>query len=113
VNRELGSASLVRNAEWVVGKPFDLEIKTRRGLATLHLIELASKVDPQWLAEIAPQLVEQKAGLNPCYDPAKDTVVSTTQMFFNGQLVREQTVVDGEHPEAAAIFAAWVAAQIV
>ena len=108
VERELGSASCVRSAEWLVGKPFDLQIKTRRGMMTLKLIELASKVDPMWLTEIAPQLVEQKAGLNPRYDSEKDVVVSTTQTYFNGSMVKEEAVADGEHPEAATVFARWL-----
>ena len=112
VDRELGTASLVRGAEWLVGKPFDLQIKTRRGEMTLRLIEMASKVDPMWLAEVAPQLVEQKTSLNPRYDAEKDIVVSTTQIYFNGQMVKEAPVPDGEHPEAANVFAAWVAAQV-
>lgn len=113
VDRELGTASLVRGAEWLVGKPFDLQIKTRRGEMVLKLIELASKVNPMWLTEIAPQLVEQKIGLSPRYDASKDIVVSTTQVFFNKQMVKEETVADGEHPEAAKVFATWVASQVV
>jgi len=112
VDRELGTASLVRGAEWLVGKPFDLQIKTRRGDMTLKLIELASKVNPMWLTEIAPQLVEQKTSLNPRYDAQKDSVVSTTQVYFNGQMVKEEAVADGQHPEAASVFASWVAAQV-
>ncbi len=110
--RQLGSSSLVRGADWLVGKPFDLQIKTRRGEMTLKLIELGSKVNPDWLAEVAPQLVDRKAGLNPSYSAEKDIVVSTTQVFFNGQMVKEEVVADGEHPEAATVFAGWVAAQI-
>jgi HrpA-like RNA helicase len=112
VERGLGSASLVRGAEWLVGNPFDLQIKTRRGDTTLRLIELASKVNPMWLTEIAPQLVEQKTGLSPRYDTSKDSVVSTTQVYFNGQMVKEEVVADGHHPEAAAVFATWMAAQV-
>lgn len=111
IDRELGTASLVRGADWLVGKPFDLQIKTRRGSMTLKLIELASKVDPMWLVEIAPQLTERKNGLNPRYNSAKDVVVYTTQTFFNGAMVREDEVVDGEHPEAAEVFARWLSGQ--
>ena len=103
IERELGTASLVRGAEWLVGKPFDLEIKTRRGTVTLKLIELGSKVDPMWLTEIAPQLVERKAGLNPRYDTEKGTVVSTTEVNFNGVKVREEVVTDPDHPEATRV----------
>ena len=79
----------------------------------LKLIELASKVDPAWLVEIAPQLVEEKAGLSPQYDSEEDMVVSTTQTFFNGQKVREVQVADGEHPEAASVFADWLAGRVL
>ena len=113
IDRELGTASVVRGADWLVGKPFDLQIKTRRGEMVLKLIELASKVDPAWLVEIAPQLVEEKTGLSPQYDPEEDTVVSTTQTFFNGQKVCEVQVADGEHPEAASVFADWLAGRVL
>lgn len=111
--RELGTASLVRRTDWLVGKPFDIQIKTRRGEMTLNLIELASKVDPMWLTEIAPQLVEQKTGLNPSYVAEEDIVVSTTQVYFNGQMVKEEVVHDGHHPEASRIFAAWLSGQML
>ena len=65
-----------------------------------------------WLVEIAPQLTEHKTALNPRYDPEKDVVVSTTQTLFNGAMVREETVEDGENPEAANVFASWVASQV-
>jgi HrpA-like RNA helicase len=109
--RELGESSLVRGAEWLVGKPFDLQIKTRRGMMTLRLIELASKVDPTWLTEVAPHLASTKSGLNPRYDAQQDVVVSTTQTFFNGQMVKEETVADGENPEVTKVFARWLSAQ--
>lgn len=109
--RELGESSLVRGAEWLVGKPFDLQIKTRRGMMTLRLIEMASKVDPTWLTEVAPHLASQKTGLNPRYESTKDCVVSTTQTFFNGQMVREKVVTDPDHAEAPLIFARWLASQ--
>jgi len=112
MSRELGTASCVRDARWLVGKPFDLQIKTRRGPLVLNLIELASKVDPTWLVEIAPQLVETKTGLRPQYDADQDVVTSTTETYFNGQLVEETGVADGEHPEAATVFAGWFTNQI-
>ena len=98
--RELGIASCVRDAKWLVGKPFDLEIQTQRGMLILRLIELASKVDPMWLAEIAPQLVEVKTGANPRYDSERECVVSTINTFFKESLVKEETVEDRNHPEA-------------
>jgi hypothetical protein len=112
VERELAKESVVRSASWIVGLPWDLQVKTRRGgMITLRLIRMVTRVDPAWLTEVAPQLAEAKDGLNPTYSPEKDVVVSTTETFFNGQKVREDTVADGEHPEAAKVFARWLSAQ--
>ena len=58
--RQLGTTSCVCGAEWLVGQPFDLQVKMSRGHRTLNLIELASKVEPEWLFEVAPQLVETR-----------------------------------------------------
>ncbi len=102
--REIGSGSVVGGAEWVVGRPFDLQIKTRRGLMTLKLIEMVSKVDPRWLAEVAPQLVATEAGLNPRYDSREGCVVSTTRTLFDGVVIAEETVPDPDHPEAPRIL---------
>ncbi len=113
VERELARESVVRGGpEWLVGLPKDIQIKDRRGrLVTLRLVSMATAVDPQLLADVAPQLVERKTGLRPYFDSAKDSVVSTTETFFNGQKIKEEAVADPEHVEAANIFCAWLAAQ--
>lgn len=106
--RTLNQDSVIPVApEWLVGKPWDLQVKGKYGLRTLNLIRMATKVQPEWLVEIAPQLSVQKSGLNPRYDSVKDCIVSTTQIFFNGQLVKEEEVPDEAHPDAHEIFAAW------
>lgn len=114
VKRELAKESVVRSATWVVGLPWDLQVKTRRGgMITLRLIRMVTRVDPAWLTEVAPQLAEARPGLNPTYSPEKDVVVSTTETFFNGQKVGEAVVDDPEHPEAAIKFATWLTGQMV
>ncbi len=110
--RELARESVVRGAEWLVGLPFDLQIQTRRGPAVLKLVRMCTKVDPSTLTEIAPQLVEEKTGLSPAYDSAKDVCVSTTQKFFNGMKVGETRAEDTDHAEAASLFAGWLASQM-
>jgi HrpA-like RNA helicase len=114
ISRQLNRESVIGAAEWLVGIPWDLQIKTRRGgMVTLHLVRMATKVNPDWLAEVAPQLVEKKLGLRPRYDSLEDAVVSTTQVCFNGRVVKEETVKDTEHPDAADLFCAWLAGQMV
>ncbi|MFC1645300.1 helicase-related protein [Patescibacteria group bacterium] len=104
VSRQLGTASLVRGNEWLIAMPFDLQIKTRFGLKTLNLIQLASKIDPMWLIEVAPQLVEVERGLIPHFDTEKDSCVSTQKIIFNGSSIKEETVIATDHPNAEGVF---------
>lgn len=89
--RQLGSGSLVRGVEWVVGRPFDLEIPGRYGPFVLNLIEMATKVDPMWLAEVAPQLTEEKLEIKEIFDLEQDIFIEVLikQIFFNGHLIKE------------------------
>jgi len=113
VDRELNRDSVITaSGDWLVGLPFDLEIKARRGgTMTLRLIRMATKVNPRMLAEAAPQLVRLEEHLTPTYDSEKDVVVSTTRTFFNNHMIGEEKHPDGEHEQAASVFASWVAAQ--
>jgi len=112
IDRNLGSASVVKGGEWLVAIPFDLQIRTRRGMMTLNLIQLASKVDPSWLVEVAPQLVKVEEGLNPDFDPERDSCVSTVRTHFNGQLVKEERIATPKHEKAANCFSDWLASQM-
>ncbi|MCA9349508.1 ATP-dependent RNA helicase [Candidatus Saccharibacteria bacterium] len=106
--RELSKSSLVDPiTKWVVGVPFDLEIKTRRGGRVLHLLEMVSQVKIEWMMEIAPHLIKKVGGLNPYYDPDIGCVVSTTQTYFNRQLVKGEIQETPNHPEASQIVASW------
>lgn len=100
VDRQLAKESVVGGGQWIVGQPWDLQIQTRRGPTVLRLVRMASEVDPAWLAEVAPQLAEVKVGLKPRYDQSQDEVVSTTETWFNGQLVKRREAPDPSHDEA-------------
>jgi len=108
-NRE---SVIISSPKWLVGIPWDLQLKTRRGKMTLNLIRMATKVDPIWLVEVAPQLARRETGLSPMYESEKDVVTSVTETYFNDQLVREERASDPEHPQAADLFAEWVARQM-
>ncbi len=110
--RQLSEGSIVSSAEWLVGIPFDLEIKARRGRMTLHLITMATKVDPEWLVEVAPQLVKVEKGLSPYFDSEQDSCFSTTKVHFNGQVVKQEKEASPEHDQATVIFADWLAGQM-
>jgi HrpA-like RNA helicase len=113
VLRSLGTSSLVRDTQWMVGKPFDLEISTRSGPVVLKLVEMASKIDPSWLVEIAPQLVTVENGINPVYDFEQDVCTSITRTMFNGQKIMEDRISDPDHKEASLKFSEWLANQMV
>ena len=80
---------------------------------TLRLVRMATKVDPTWLVEIAPQLVKIETGLSPAYDPNQDVCVSTARTNFNGQVVKEDRVQTPEHDAASQELAKWIAGQMV
>jgi HrpA-like RNA helicase len=105
-DRDLGSSSVVERSmpDWIVGLPFDLQIATKRGSMTLNLVSMTTKVNPMWLAEIAPHMVEIKTGNNPRWSSEEGSVVSTTQTYFNGTLVKEETIKDPDHTEASRIL---------
>ena len=93
---------------WLVGLPFDLEIKGRRGTFMLNLITMATRVNPEMLVEVAPQLSKVVEGVNPIYDEAKDVCISTRQTFFNDMLVKEDLVETPNHPEVSKVLAIWL-----
>lgn len=109
--REIARESVFRGTspEWIVGMPFDLQVKTRRGgMITLNLIQWVTKVDPLWLVEVAPQL-ETVVLRNYRYVPLAPTgsggfVGCDEVVVFNGQEVSVLKAV-GKGPEAVKAFA--------
>ena len=73
---------------------------------------MLTKVDPSWLVDVAPQLVQIEEGLNPYFDSDKDSCLSTTRTHFNGQLVKEEKVGTPEHERASEVFVDWLASQM-
>lgn len=89
--RELGRESVVRYGTWIVGIPWDLQIKTRHGLRVLHLIRMASRVEPEWLAEVAPQLVSNELR-NFRYSGTSQRMIADQVTAFNGQDITSEVV---------------------
>ena len=73
--RELSSTTIVRNPILIAGTPFDLEVPTRDGtLQTLHLVQGATAVSPEWLVTLAPEQFNVKRG-KMVYDPRVGALV--------------------------------------
>ena len=99
---------------WIVGLAKDIQFKNKRGgMMTLNLVTMVTKVDPMWLADVAPQLVKIETGLSPYFDGDSDSCFSTTKIHFNGQLVKEEKVADPTHDQAVETFADWLACQMI
>jgi len=114
VNRQLDRNTSVRDTPtWIVGFPLDIEVPGRYGTRVLNIIRMATKVDPMWLAEVAPQLVRKEVGFNPTYDPINDRVVSTARVFFGDQRVGEEIVDSSTSEYGSRAFAYWLAHQMV
>lgn len=115
--RRIGRESVVKwpAPQWIVGKPFDLQLKDRYtggpGV-TLYLITWVTKVDPDWLVEIAPHLVREEGRHSPSYNPELDVVQSVRRIMFRDQVIGEQVLDDPNHPQAAEVFASWLAEQM-
>lgn len=109
VRRELEKKSVLnkgREPEWITGLPWDLEVPTRRGgKTTLHLVNWASKVDPMWLVEIAPQL-SKTFFRNYQYDSSEGKMTAEKVMTFNNAEIKEERiVVEESNPDAVRAFA--------
>ncbi|HSX34009.1 MAG TPA: helicase-related protein [Candidatus Saccharimonadales bacterium] len=103
--RRLTRDSVAHGADWLVGEPWDLHTTSREGEPfVLHLIRMATRVEPEWLIEVAPQLSQTITGLEPRYYPNFDAVFSTTEVWFNGHLVDRSDVLDPDHPHAAQLL---------
>jgi HrpA-like RNA helicase len=90
--RELSSSSCVTGADVVVGVPFDLQIKDRRGYdMTLMLLQSATRIKPEWLAEIAPQLVTETVEDAVKFEKNGDAVTDRVKRYGSLEVGRELT----------------------
>lgn len=86
--RDLPEGSVVVGAKWVVGLPWNLQVKTDFGPKTLELLTMATRVDQAMLLEVAPHLVAVKE--KPGSQEKGDRRVRPMQIFFNDVLLAEE-----------------------
>jgi HrpA-like RNA helicase len=112
-DRKLSQDSVIENnPEWIVGNPLDIQFKNRKGrLCTLNLVNMASAVDPEWLVEVAPQIVTSDE-VNMFYNESEDACFATRRIFFNKQIVKEENVATQDRKEGNRLFCEWLARQI-
>jgi len=91
--RLLGKESVIKDTpDWIVGIPKDIQFKNRRGnMQTLSLLTMCSEVDPEWLIDVAPQLVEKKRR-NLKWSNSSSSVAEDEYTLFNGSEVNSTMV---------------------
>jgi ATP-dependent RNA helicase DHX8/PRP22 len=84
--REISGTTLVKNAYLFTGTPFDLQIPTDTGLATLELVNALTLVDPIWLTELAPSRFKVRLG-KISYDARQGVLCQAMQLYINGKAI--------------------------
>ena len=100
---------VIGQPEMVVALPLDLQTKNRRGqIITLNLINMVTQVDADLLRQAAPHLVSNRVRDELRYDPAKDVMEVTEELFFQSTKIGStQKAVIG-HPKASSTLASWM-----
>lgn len=87
--REVSSSTVLRNPKFFTGTPFDLEVPTRSGLETLHLVTELTAVDTAWLEELAPELFSSRRS-KLIYDPRLGGLAERQQIRFGKRVLEGQ-----------------------
>ena len=90
-SRELSSSSVCRDSI-IVAEPFDLHLQGNRGEFVLNLLQSASKVDPKWLIEIAPQLIRLSDTGRRQFNPNTGEPIEFGELKFGNLTVGEQEI---------------------
>lgn len=74
--RQLPGGSVVAGAQWIVGIPWSLQMRSAMGPRTLRLITVATRVDLTLLKQVAPHLVEVREGRGTVCTYFNETLIS-------------------------------------
>jgi ATP-dependent helicase HrpB len=77
---ELSEASVVRDAPWMIC----VDAEMLRGRVT---VRLASAIEPEWLIDLAPELIVEEDAVE--WDPASERVLSRSRMSWGGLVLSE------------------------
>ena len=100
----LSRDSVVRQAEWLAA--IDIEERRERGLP---LVRLASAIRPEWLLDLFPERVAEKAGLE--WNRKGERVEAVSALVYEGLVLEESRGAQPEPQAAAQLLAekAWEA----
>lgn len=114
--REISSGTVVRHSGLVAGIAFDLQVPTPKGLETLNLVNDVTAVDPQWLADLAPDLFQAKPG-KTYYESRFGSLVTRTILTYAGRTYETAGVPVLEHTRDnqrrfVELYGAWLHGQL-
>jgi HrpA-like RNA helicase/ElaB/YqjD/DUF883 family membrane-anchored ribosome-binding protein len=90
--------------KWLVGTPIDIDGKNRWGdVSTMPLLTMCSRVDLEWLFDVAPQLVENQV-TEPYYSSSLEGSAIDKVTIFNGSEVRRDVINAPVNTNTVAIF---------
>jgi HrpA-like RNA helicase len=103
--RLLGKESVVTHSpQWIVGIPKNIEFENRRGYRqTLKILTSCSEVSPEWLIEVAPQLVQKKRRF-PVWSEEHEEVREEEYTIFNGNEVKQEDTKAEKREETVSVF---------
>lgn len=93
------------SGSFVVGLPFDIG---RHALLTLNTV-----VTLDQLTAVAPALLSVGEGEDPFYDENHRCVMSHATVAFDGRVISSDVRPDPDHPDAARVFAEWLADRVL
>lgn len=109
ISRQLDKRSCLKYSqpEWLVGEPYTIQCKSNGDeMHTLNLVCMATKVEIEWLQEIAAQLFSTKDS-NVYYDSIKDCCIVERRVYFKDTLVESKTVWVQSHPDYVRLKQEW------
>lgn len=95
-SRELSNSSLVAGSQFIVAQPFNLQIQGRRGPITLELLQDVTAIQPEWITEIAPQLISVGEQVRTSFNPISGELVAEGDLKFGSIIVGSKEVLPTE-----------------
>jgi len=92
LNRDSILHKLSYYPEWIVGEPFNISFKNRRGYQqTMMLIKSCTEVNPLWFLDIAPHMISENLE-RMRFDDNLMSITEERVISFNGVEISRQTV---------------------
>ena len=102
------SSCLSFKPNFVVGIPKTIEFKNKWGsVSNMDLISMATKIELEWIIQLAPHFFNIEEGLEPYYSSHYGCCMSITRVTYKGKMITEEAVESSNHPEAKIIKQEW------